>query len=107
MGDKFNPSNKGTSIQCTCCTALLCISDICSPGLKMSAAFPAGHVLAVHVLHRGWDAGSIIGAALVCPIVAYRLRTGKGYVQPLLKSLGISACAGTALAGAVACMLVL
>ena len=40
MGDEFNPSNKGMSIQHTCCTALLCISDICSHGLKLPLPFP-------------------------------------------------------------------
>jgi hypothetical protein len=63
-----------------------------------------GHLLALHILEKGFQAGSIIGGVIVCPILAYRfgIRDPNILIR-LAKGMAVSALTGTALAGEHAC----
>jgi hypothetical protein len=58
-----------------------------------------------HVLEKGFQAGSVIGVALVVPAVAWRRGRSAGTLAgagpALLKALGTSALVGTGVAGAL------
>lgn len=59
-----------------------------------------GDLLALHILEKGFQAGSIIGGVIVCPSVAYRLGFRDfNLVKKLVNAMAVSALAGTALAG--------
>ena len=62
-----------------------------------------GHLLALHILEKGFQAGSITGGIIVCPIIAYRLglRDPK-LLTRLANGMVVSALTGTALAGELA-----
>ncbi len=62
-----------------------------------------GHLLALHILEKGFQAGSIIGGIIVCPIVAYRLGLrDPNLLTRLANGMVVSALTGTALAGTLA-----
>ena len=59
-----------------------------------------GHLLALHILEKGFQAGSLIGGVIVCPIAAYRLGVrDPNLLKKLVNAMAVSALAGTALAG--------
>lgn len=59
-----------------------------------------GHLLALHILEKGFQAGSIIGGVIICPILAYRfgVRDPNIFIR-LANGMAVSALTGTALAG--------
>ncbi len=59
-----------------------------------------GALLATHILQKGFQAGSLVGA-IIGPLVAYRLtRKGEPHVvRKVVKACGTSAVVGSALAG--------
>lgn len=59
-----------------------------------------GYLLALHILEKGFQAGSIIGGIIVCPIIAYRLGIkDPNLLERLANGMAVSALTGTALAG--------
>ena len=62
-----------------------------------------GHLLALHIMLKGFEAGALIGVCLVAPIMAWRLRRRPSYelAARLPNALAVSAVTGTALAGGV------
>ena len=59
-----------------------------------------GHLLALHILLKGFQAGALIGTLVVTPIMAYRLRSRpREIIQNLPNAFAISALSGIALAG--------
>ena len=59
-----------------------------------------GHLLALHILLKGFQAGGLIGTLVVTPIMAWRLRSRpQEIVQKLPNAYAISALTGIALAG--------
>ena len=59
-----------------------------------------GHLLALHILEKGFQAGSIIGGVIICPILAYRfgVRDPNIFIR-LANGMAVSALTGTAVAG--------
>lgn len=60
-----------------------------------------GYLLLLHILDKGFQAGSLIGALLVGPSVSYRLGRRGEYdlFRRYIRVCGTSALVGTALAG--------
>ncbi len=60
-----------------------------------------GYLLGTHILDKGFQAGSLVGALIVVPLTAYRLsRSGKGDIlRGAIRPCGTSAVVGTVLAG--------
>ena len=62
-----------------------------------------GHLLALHIMLKGFEAGALYGVCLLAPIMAWRLRHRPSYelAARLPNALAVSAVTGTALAGGV------
>lgn len=60
-----------------------------------------GYLLGTHILDKGFQAGSLVGALVVGPIATYRLahRGEANTFRRTLKACGTSAVVGMALAG--------
>ena len=59
-----------------------------------------GHLLALHILLKGFQAGALFGTLIVTPIMAWKLRSRpRELVQKLPNAYAVSALTGIALAG--------
>ena len=59
-----------------------------------------GHLLALHILLKGFEVGALIGTFFVLPVMAFTLRSRpRDLVQRLPNAFAISAVSGIALAG--------
>lgn len=59
-----------------------------------------GHLLALHILEKGFQTGSLIGGFFVVPFLTYKLGARNSQIVPrLANGLAISAITGTLLAG--------
>ena len=51
-----------------------------------------GYLLGTHILDKGFQAGSLVGALIVVPLTAYRLsRSGKGDILRVPSGLAVQA----------------